>query len=544
MPLGGWATSRTTPSMVLMEEDFRTRYPDESEEVEFKQGLSGRKVQEAIVGFSNAKGGEVLIGVDDDGTPSPFPLTEDVRLRIHQLCGEASSIGRYELRELLVGEVPVTIVRVAAAMGGVAQTSDGRALIRRGKSNVVLRGEELVRLASGRSLKRFETTPTSVTVDDVDPTALSRLASAHAWETGEADVLGLLSSSPLVCDDGRHLTLTGALLLTAQPDRIVGKAVVEAFRYPTPTTSDYDRRTLIDGPVDNQIEAATSWLAEELGYEIAFVGARRVELPRIPLVVLRETVANAVGHRDYQLGQSSIRVEVRPNDVRVISPGGLPEPITPDNMRELQASRNPDLMRALRTMGLAEDAGRGVDLIQDTMRAEFLGEPEFLASDAQLEVVLPLHGVLSPTERAALQQLEIRREISHQDRSLVLQLLRGETLTNSSVRDRLGVDSVEARRTLRSLVDLGLAERHGRKSGTEYRPSRTLRGALGIAGPGSDPAAAVMSEIERLGRIQNADVRRVLGVDRVEALRLLELLVGDGQLVRHGRARGTYYTRP
>lgn len=544
MSLGEWPAPREAPSTVITEEEFRALYPDESGHVEFKRGLSGRKVQEAIVSFSNAAGGEVLIGVDDDGNTSPFPLSEDVRLRIHQLCGEASSIGRYETAELLVGDAPVTIIRVAAASGGVAQTADGRALVRRGKSNVVLRGDELVRLASARSLRRFETTSTAVTVDDVDTEAFSRIAAANAWGTAGMDPAELLSASPLVCGDGRHLTLAGALLLTTHPDRIVGKAVVEVFRYPTATTTDYDRRALIQGPVDEQIEAATRWLADELGYEIAFVGARRVELPRIPLVVLRETIANAVGHRDYQLGQTSIRVEVRPTEVRVTSPGGLPEPITPDNMRELQASRNPDLMRALRALGLAEDAGRGVDLIQDTMRAEFLGEPAFLASDSQLEVVLPLRGVLSPTERAALQQLELRQEITRQDRSLVLQLLRGETLTNSSVRDRLGVDSVAARRMLRSLVELGLAQRHGRKSGTEYRPSETLRGALGLGGPASDPAAALMAEVERHGRIQNADVRRVLGIDRVEALRLLETLVSDGHLARHGRARGTYYTRP
>jgi hypothetical protein len=44
--------------------------------------------------------------------------------------------------------------------------------------------------------------------------------------------------------------------------------------------------------------------------------------------------------------------------------------------------------------------------------------------------------------------------------------------------------------------------------------------------------------------IQNADVRRATGLDRVESLAPLDRLVAQGRLVRSGERRGTRYRCP
>jgi hypothetical protein len=41
--------------------------------------------------------------------------------------------------------------------------------------------------------------------------------------------------------------------------------------------------------------------------------------------------------------------------------------------------------------------------------------------------------------------------------------------------------------------------------------------------------------------ITNAIVREATGLDRIEALRVLEALVADGRLVRRGTRRGSHY---
>ncbi len=53
------------------------------------------------------------------------------------------------------------------------------------------------------------------------------------------------------------------------------------------------------------------------------------------------------------------------------------EPVTAENIREASAARNLVVIRLLRALGLAEDAGRGIDVMQDTMAAEMLDPPRF-----------------------------------------------------------------------------------------------------------------------------------------------------------------------
>lgn len=48
--------------------EFRRAFPGEGQHVEFKRGTSMQELQNSAVAFSNAEGGVILIGVDDDGS--------------------------------------------------------------------------------------------------------------------------------------------------------------------------------------------------------------------------------------------------------------------------------------------------------------------------------------------------------------------------------------------------------------------------------------------------------------------------------------------
>lgn len=53
----------------------------------------------------------------------------------------------------------------------------------------------------------------------------------------------------------------------------------------------------------------------------------------------------------------------------------MPEPVTIETIREAQAARNPDTIDALRKFRLAEDAGRGVDVMEGEMEQALLDPP-------------------------------------------------------------------------------------------------------------------------------------------------------------------------
>jgi ATP-dependent DNA helicase RecG len=161
--------------------------------------------------------------------------------------------------------------------------------------------------------------------------------------------------------------VAGALYLLPDPSRTLGKTFVEILRFPDDSGVDYDRREQIDGPLHHVLEETVRRVARELGTELVVLGTRRYELPRLPEVVLREAIANALAHRSYEAAGTAVRIEMRPSAVVVRSPGGLPEPVTVENIRETNAARNLVVIRVLRALGLAEDVGRGVNVMQDTM---------------------------------------------------------------------------------------------------------------------------------------------------------------------------------
>lgn len=532
----------TPPTTTMTRAAFTDAFPHESQYVERKGGLGSKPIQEAVVAFSNADGGVILVGVDDRGEIIGKELTQAAAESLHQCIAEIHSPGRYEVAEVVVDGVPIVVVAVSKRTEGFAQTSNGRVLVRRGPRNITLIGSELRDLLSSRALGHFEREPTTVPLEDVEPSALGVVAEAFGWKLDD-DLPDRLVERGLVKHERRRtvLTVAGSLLLLDSPRVVVPKAFIEVLRFGEGADS-YDKRIEVDGPAFVQIRRATRVVMDELGVEMVVLGLYRHELPRVPEVVLREAIANAVAHRSYELSGSAVRVEIRPDAVSIVSPGGLPEPVTVKNIRDAQAARNPDLITTLRRMGLAEDVGRGVDVMQDTMMQELLDAPQFEDLKHAVRVTLPTHGAVSPRERAWVRELESRGRLTPKDRVLLVHAARGDSLTNASARRLLGVDSVHARQLLRRLRDGGFLVQAGERGGASYHLSEGIHRPLGFRMRHEEIETLVLSLADD-GPISNAVVRARTGLDRVEALRVLEALVSKGSLVRVGERRGARYIK-
>jgi ATP-dependent DNA helicase RecG len=517
--------------------EFRAAFPGEGQLVEFKRGVSTEQAQSTAVAFSNADGGVMLIGVEDDGAVLGRAADAGTQDDIHRAMQAARDVGRYAIHQLDVDGKPVCVVSVARRREGFAQTSAGVVRVRRGTRDDPLFGAELVRFANERTSSRYETTQLGIAVDAAGGGLRREVGRALGWDRA---TIARLRDAELAVDD--HLTVAGALYLLADPGQALGKAFVEVLRFPDDVTVDYDRRAEIRGSVHHVLQQAVDSVAEELGIELVVLGSRRYELPRLPAVVLREALANALAHRSYEAAGTCVRVELRPSVVIVRSPGGLPEPVTVENIREASAARNLVVIKVLRAFGLAEDAGRGVDVMQDTMANEMLDPPRFLDHGHEVVVELPIRSAVTPSERAWVHELERRGALRGPDRIALVHAARGEVLTNKQLRELLLVDSGEAREILHRLRDEGFLEQRGQRGGATYRLTGTLRPPSGLR-LSLDELDAVVLSLADSGPIANADVRAATGLDRAEARALLDRLVKQELLRRTGERRGTKYTR-
>ena len=88
---------------------------------------------------------------------------------------------------------------------------------------------------------------------------------------------------------------------------------------------------------------------------------RREETPKFPEEAVREAIVNAVIHRDYLLSGTDIELSIFSNRVEIVSPGKLPNGITPARMRAgCRASLNQMLKDIMRNYGYLEHMGMGI----------------------------------------------------------------------------------------------------------------------------------------------------------------------------------------
>lgn len=523
--------------------EFSKAFPAESDLVERKKGASQKPLAESIVAFSNADGGVVLLGVDNEGHVVGRELTPGLEDDLHQAISHIRDPGRYSIHGFSVDGTAITALSITKRSEGFAQTSNGRVLVRRGSFDVPLFGGELRDFLNERTLERFEATDTGIPLTDCPEELVLSVAQAFGW-TGRASFPERLQEIGLVkrSATGLNVTVAGALHLLERPQGPLGKAYVEILRF-REGAETYDRRVQIDGPVRIQVEQATQLIDDEIGTETVVLGVHRHELPRLPRRVLREAIANAVAHRSYELQGTPVRVEIRPDAVIIISPGALPEPVTIENMRDQAAARNASVIQTLRAYKLAEDSGAGVDVMQDLMRQDLLDPPVFADTGTEVRVTLPIRSAVTPSERAWVREVEQRGLIEPVDRILLVHAARGEALTNSRARELIGVDESAARGALRRLTEAGFLVQRGQRGGATYILDRSLAPPAGLRLSVKELEDLVF-EIASEGPVSNADVRARTGLDRSEALDLLKKLVTDGRLARSGQRRGTRYAAP
>ena len=559
------------PAASLTAAEFAVEFPREGLHVEFKEGVSHSRIAETAMAFSNADGGVVLLGVTDGGVVRGVDLGAGVETRLRNTLGQVRDLGPHRIHRLIVDGRPVVAIEVGRRRDGFAQLASGTVRERRGVSNHTLLGVELSDFIARRFVHTVEAAPTALRPDAIDPGLAGELSGAWQWPVSpgapQSDLLDRLRDSGFLVHngDGDRLSVAGALYLLADPAGVLGKPFVEVFRYRSEAL-DYDRRAEFRGPLQRQIEATVDFVLDELGFDLALLGVLRHELHRIPRVVLREAIANAVAHRSYAptAAAEAVRIEIRPDRVVVRSPGGLPDGVSLDLLALRSVPRNVLLIRTLRFFGIAEDAGRGVRLMRDHLALNLMAPLRFEADDSSVTVTLLLGSEAAPQERAWLARTlsgeasgalrphsvgdpgGIPAGTEGRDARVLLEVARGETLTNGHVRRLLDVGAAEARAALRRLRDRGFVQQRGTGSGATYVLAPHLEAVEGPGGVRVRPAdlGEVVMALAREGPVTNEAVRDRTGLDRVAALRVLNALVAAGRLERRGSRRGSHYVIP
>ena len=516
-----------------------------------------REIREAVVAFANARGGTILLGIEDRKRTRREAIqgvgnldVNDLRRRIYD--GTEPHI-LVDIDEVIEAEGRLLAIRVPRGIPPHT-TSEGVAKIRVGKECKPLTGSDIARLvlSAGQRDITGELLP-SATVADLDPDEIRRLQRAIETEGQKPDLARLEPAEMLenldLIRDG-ELSLAAVLLLgrSAALARWAPQHEVIFLRYKTDTR--YDVRHDLKGPVLGVLDAIERLLTTHLQVgTLSADGFRELSIPDISWFAAREAILNALVHRDYFLRQA-VYIELRGDRVQVTSPGGFMGGVTPHNiLRHPPVRRNGLLAGVLQCAGFVNRAGVGVDRIYEELLRIGKGLPVYEADEAQVRLVLPTK-THEPFVRFVADEARAQRTLRLDDLILLRSIAERGMLDRWSASERLQLPEDDAADRLVSLRERGYLVPHGRGRGTAYRLSRALSDLL--RGPsetdfdtdldGEAIKLRVQAVLAERGRLTNADVRRLSGYSRAETVRLMNVLRTEGLARLEGRGRGAGYT--
>jgi ATP-dependent DNA helicase RecG len=186
----------------------------------------------------------------------------------------------------------------------------------------------------------------------------------------------LLVNTEFLVEEGDNIpaTVGGLLLFCTNPNRFLPQAGIDAAAYPG-KEKDYaaKERLAIRGPMtalfgseglveNGLVEQAVEFTKRNTKVTATLAdGARREERWSYPEEAVREAIVNALVHRDYLLSGTTIELSIYEDRLEVISPGRLPNGITPQCMLTgCRSARNQLLKDVMRDYGYLEHMGMGV----------------------------------------------------------------------------------------------------------------------------------------------------------------------------------------
>lgn len=262
------------------------------------------------------------------------------------------------------------------------------------------------------------------------------------------------------------------------------------------------------------------------------VGAVQIELVDYPPDALREIVANAFAHRDWE-APGPVEIIHSPDELIVASPGGMLPTLRIDRLlHDAAAPRNPLLAQNMARLRLAEMAGLGLDRAFRAV-AQLGKEPPVLADGPRFRVTM--RGGTGDEAFARYingAQLPVRLS-GDVDVLMVLTALRtARTVSASRLSSRLQREIADVEAVLRRMAEASLIQP---TRGTRQRshPSYELT-PQAIAGLKTavryrttdidSDDQKIIGHLQRHGRISNEDVRNYLDCDVATARNRLTAL--------------------
>ena len=446
----------------------------ESETLEFKSTTGTRREAAQIVcAMLNQRGGHVLFGVTPTGDVSGQQVSERT---IEKVSAEIQRIDPPAFpaveRIQVAGDREVVVVRVSQGSTRPYQYR-GTAYRRVGNTTLAMSADEYNGMLFERmhSEQRWENQPaTGWSVEDLDVAEIRRTIT-EAVRRGRLDDPGTQEPTELLRGLGLFrdgVLWRAAVVLFGNIERIefeMPQCLLRVARFRGVDRTEFLDNRQFHGNAFTLLASAERFLRDTLPIAGRIEADRieRIDEPLYPPLATRESLANALCHRDYSIGGGSVGVAAYDDRLEVTSSGTLHFGLTPEKLFAPHESLpwNPLIARTFYRRGIIEEWGRGTLKMAEITTSAGLPRPEIEDAGGCVTVYFR-HAQSVPSQGSGSDVIERQKAI--------LTLL-------DRANDGLALREIHAR------LPLNTSERQVRRALTELRD----RGLVASTGPG--PAA-------------------------------------------------------
>lgn len=433
------------------------------------------------VAFSNAEGGCIDIGIEDDQTlpPEEQKIPDGLATEIvNKINGKTQGV--VLSAETLIAEnggeyIKLHILRNANLPSA---TTSGKFFLRIGDNSVPVGPEDISRLAEDKGCLSWEDTETKYNWQDADPEKLALLikllkkSDRVSSFVKQKETKEILDFYYLTDPDSEKMTNLGVLFIgkQSQRGRIQNAPVIQCIKYDQ--NGEKVNKWLWDDYTMNPYEMINSvWERVPEWKESSEIteGMFRRNILAYPEKVVRELLSNALVHRPYTV-RGDIFINIHPDHIEVVNPGRLPLGVTVKNILHTTKKRNEHMAAVFYALHLMEREGSGYDMMYETLLAN--GKPIPRVTEGDDSVFVSVYRRIINEEVIKVMQHADQRYDVKQKQLICLGLIAlHESLTASELIRILNLKDADALRSwLRLLIEKDIVvSTEDRSKAKEYR---------------------------------------------------------------------------
>ncbi len=531
--------------------------------VEFKSDLKkydDSRLFEDVVAFANTEGGELYLGIEDDGTITGLHK-EHLNIQTLNAFIANNTVPPVASRIEIIDEGKlVARISVPKSVGVVVATRSGKMLRRRLKSdgtpeNIPMYPNEITtRLSDLRLLDYSALVVFDGSYEDIDFIEIERLRRNIEIYSGDQTLSGL-ENTELLKALGLLREMEGVFYPTVAGILMLGKSHSIQRFVPTSGASfqvTSGSTVIVNEDYNLPVLAAIEKIIDHISArntEAEFeIGLHRMSIPEFDRRALREAIVNAFCHRDYSL-MGRVRVHIADEGLVIANPGGFIEGVNIKNLLNAEPhGRNQTLADALKRVGLAEKTGRGIDRIFEGSLTYGRQAPDYSGSTSTtVSLFIPRSNPDPELIRIIVDEQQRTGRPLTINMLLIINMLRDmPKSTVSQLSDAINMQEAVVRNVLARAVEDGLVNVQG--SGN-YILSRALyksnNNGVGNARKRDIDESSYLEMIKNMAKnsefISRADVAELLRVKESKAYTLLKALVKAGAIEAVNKGRYAKY---